>query len=581
MKKIFQNWFHRFLQKLTSASDINNDLPCCVKTCEKSTEPTDATQIQQIFTDAMPKNVDFEHGNDPKSIENRHNYKKKLCTDFKPIQKIEESNSMHQTFHSNKRREILIYDKPKNPFHIKRTLSKMEYNKLANLTPIIKEVMIGLRNVVYSVSAVICCYKNKVKRSFDSIQRKAVVGMKNIIDRVRAMTSRAKCDDALVPDISHTSSSSCNPVKSLRTSIEMFNDDYCLSETVIGIGRNGEVLLASDRQCNRKKVAVKIVKLEKNVKIRDEISGVVIPREIYWLKKVQNIEGCQKCVASYVDEKNAVIVTEYQENTVDLRRFIYNMLIPFKEQIKRYKISDRWLSECEVMKIFQQDILSECEVLKIFQQIVSIVARLEECGITHGDLRTDNILIDGNFKVTLIDFDASTYMEEKIVKDELRFDNFYPPSELKSHHQRMKEKYNTDNYKFISESDIKIAEEMTRLYGIGPVTTWTLGAILAQLLLIEPEIFWESTDLKALESKISASSISPPVKNLLFMCLSQDPNKRPNTKEILEYLYLNLPYIVNNKTEISNKMESERFSIKMTANSKAKAKFFPARRSCV
>ncbi|KAK2711052.1 hypothetical protein QYM36_012278 [Artemia franciscana] len=229
---------------------------------------------------------------------------------------------------------------------------------------------------------------------------------------------------------------------------------------------------------------------------------------------------------------------------------------------------------------FQKEILNECEVLIIFQQIVSIVARLEECGIIHGDLKADNILIDGNFKVTLIDFDASTYMEEKIVKGALRFDNIYPPSELKGHHQRMKEKYNTHKYEFISESDKKIAEEMTRLYEIGPVTTWTLGAILAQLLLLEPIIFWESTDLKALESKISASSISPPVKNLLFMCLNQDPNKRPNTKEILEYLYLNLPYIINNKKEISKKLESERFSIKITANPKAEVEFFPARRSC-
>jgi len=101
------------------------------------------------------------------------------------------------------------------------------------------------------------------------------------------------------------------------------------------------------------------------------------------------------------------------------------------------------LSECKVIKIFQQKVLSECEVLNIFHQIVSIVARLEECRITNGDLRTDNVLIDGNFKVFIIDFDTSTYMEEKIVKCAIPFDNFYLPSELNSHFQRIKEKYNT------------------------------------------------------------------------------------------------------------------------------------------
>jgi len=115
----------------------------------------------------------------------------------------------------------------------------------------------------------------------------------------------------------------------------MFNDDYCLRETVKGKERNGEVLFASDRQYSRKKIVVKIVKLEDNAKIRDEISGVLIQKEIYWLKKVQNIEGCQKCVAFHVDEKkNTVTVTEYQENTMDLCRFIYNRLIPIKEHIK-------------------------------------------------------------------------------------------------------------------------------------------------------------------------------------------------------------------------------------------------------
>ncbi|KAK2712611.1 hypothetical protein QYM36_011334, partial [Artemia franciscana] len=49
---------------------------------------------------------------------------------------------------------------------------------------------------------------------------------------------------------------------------------------------------------------------------------------------------------------------------------------------------------------------------------------------------------------------------------------------------------------------------MNRLCGIGLETIWTLGAILAQLLLIEPETFLESTDLKALESKYLNTEIT-------------------------------------------------------------------------
>jgi hypothetical protein len=89
----------------------------------------------------------------------------------------------------------------------------MENKKLENIPPIIKDMMIGLNTVVYLVSAIIFYYKSKVKRIFYNIRRKAVVRMKNIIDHVRPMISRAKCNDILVPNISHASRSSCDLVK--------------------------------------------------------------------------------------------------------------------------------------------------------------------------------------------------------------------------------------------------------------------------------------------------------------------------------------------------------------------------------
>jgi len=71
----------------------------------------------------------------------------------------------------------------------------------------------------------------------------------------------------------------------------------------------------------------------------------------------------------------------------------------------------------------------------------------------------------------------------------------------------MNEKYNTLSYRLLSESDKKkIMEEMNRLYAIGPMTTWSLGVILAQLLLVEPGTFWESAHSisEAVESRTYA-----------------------------------------------------------------------------
>ncbi|KAK2709299.1 hypothetical protein QYM36_013085 [Artemia franciscana] len=390
---------------------------------------------------------------------------------------------------------------------------------------------------------------NKISFNFRRIHKTIVVGMKNTIDKAKSMVSRAKYEVEPLSNLSKVSRSSCNLEKRSKSCIEMFNDEYCLSKTVLGGGQTGFVHLASERKPNGRKVAVKILKLENVETICDEISGTIIPIELYWLKKVKNIEGCQKYIDSYVDDENAVIVTELPENSLDLNAFLTDILpeaIKHEKDMKKYGIiSGQWWNEYEV--------------LKIFEQIVSIVARLEESGIAHKDLRTNNIIINGGFKVTIIDFGISRKMEEEITKPWPVFDVFYPPSELKSHHLRMTEKYKSVSYDFISESDIKIGKEMLKAYGIGPVTTWSLGAILAQLLQIKQEVFWECTE--ALESRIFSSPISPLAKNILLKCLNQDPNKRPKTKEILEYLHLNMPNIVNTKSEASKQMEHERFLI--------------------
>ncbi|KAK2713012.1 hypothetical protein QYM36_011646 [Artemia franciscana] len=384
--------------------------------------------------------------------------------------------------------------------------------------------------------------KSKIYLDLRRIQEMAGLGVKKSMSLAKAVISRAVCD-GVPSNISYASIGTCNPVKRLRTSMDMFNDNYSLTQIKLGHGRNGDVFLAIGKKSGRK-VAVKIVKLED--RIRDEISGIIFPAEVYWLIKVKDIPGCLKYIDYYFDEKNAIIVTEFQENWLSLNVFIKKM-IDFKEQLQKHGIRENWLTECLV--------------LKIFQQLVSIVAKLEECGIAHKDLRANNMLIDVNFNATLIDFDVAGKMEDEITNPELIYDRWFPPSEINSYHRTMKEKYNTPSYEFLSESDKEIMEEMKRLYAIGPMTTWSLGVILAQLLLVEPDTFWESADSisEAVESRILSNecSVSPLVRKLLFMCLNQDPNKRPSTKEILDYLNLNLPYIINNQIK-----ENKRFSFK-------------------
>ncbi|KAK2713013.1 hypothetical protein QYM36_011647 [Artemia franciscana] len=245
--------------------------------------------------------------------------------------------------------------------------------------------------------------KSKIHLDLRRIQEMAGLGVKKSMSLAKAVISRAVCD-GVPSNISYASIGTCNPVKRLRTSMDMFNDEYCLSQIKLGDGRNGGVFLAKSKY-NGRKVAVKIVKLEDL--IRDDISGIIIPAEIYWLKKVKDIPGCLKYIDFYVDEKNAIIVTEFQENWLSWNVFI-NIMIDFKEQLQKHGIRENWFTECLV--------------LKIFQQIVSIVAKLEECGIAHKDLRANNMLIDVNFNVTLIDFDLDRKMEDEITNPLLVYD---------------------------------------------------------------------------------------------------------------------------------------------------------------
>jgi serine/threonine protein kinase len=80
-----------------------------------------------------------------------------------------------------------------------------------------------------------------------------------------------------------------------------------LSKTVLGDGHNGYVLLAEGKY-NGRKVAAKIVKIEDTRKIQNETSGITIPQETNWLKKVKDIDGCLKYIDFYVDEKYTVTV---------------------------------------------------------------------------------------------------------------------------------------------------------------------------------------------------------------------------------------------------------------------------------
>lgn len=57
--------------------------------------------------------------------------------------------------------------------------------------------------------------------------------------------------------------------------------------------------------------------------------------------------------------------------------------------------------------------------LRLFDELRSLVSRLHDIGIVHGDLSFGNIMLDANRKLYLIDFERASILTEELAKKEL------------------------------------------------------------------------------------------------------------------------------------------------------------------
>ena len=94
--------------------------------------------------------------------------------------------------------------------------------------------------------------------------------------------------------------------------------------------------------------------------------------------------------------------------------------------------------------------LSEAEAAKLFGQILEAVAYLHRSGVFHRDLKTENVIVDGQGRVKIIDFGFSTKAEPM---------------------QRLNLFCGTPNY---MAPEIILKKEY---YG-GPTDVWALGVML-------------------------------------------------------------------------------------------------------
>ncbi|XP_065564540.1 serine/threonine-protein kinase pim-2-like [Artemia franciscana] len=256
------------------------------------------------------------------------------------------------------------------------------------------------------------------------------------------------------------------------TDLEKFRKKYYLHDKKLGKGSYGEVFMGYQRE-NWKPVAVKKIQLN-CVEMLQLDSGRTLPKEVFFLTKVKYIDGCIKLIDHYTVKQECWIVTEYHQNSVTLGEYIFN-----------------------------NQILKENRVLHLFRQIASTVSKLEIAGIAHRDLKCDNILVDENDNVILIDFGLAESLEK--ANENLDWAPVNPPPEK-------------DLQNFL----------------IGPVTTWSLGIILASLLIgmVVSEI---ENPIEIIAKKMDDKNISFLSQNLVFQCLNLNRDCRPSPKNILKH----------------------------------------------
>ncbi|KAI0793203.1 kinase-like domain-containing protein [Abortiporus biennis] len=158
--------------------------------------------------------------------------------------------------------------------------------------------------------------------------------------------------------------------------------------------------------------------------------------------------------------------------------------------------------------------LSENQARYIFAQVVDAVQYLNSQGITHCDIKDENLVIDSELKVKLIDFGSA------IVAD---------PSQPPPYHTLF---FGTTAY---AASEILLKKP----YRAPPAEIWTLGVLLSYLLTGHSPF---PTEQDAINGRVvirdKGGKISKAALNILERCLVKDPTLRADIDEIRSHRWL-------------------------------------------
>lgn len=251
----------------------------------------------------------------------------------------------------------------------------------------------------------------------------------------------------------------------------------------VGQGGFGKVYSAT-RISDGRRVAVKQVPKNKVPKYA-WVHHEEVPMEIMLLRKVNNIEACIHMLEWFEYGDCYLIIMEFPDNCIDLFDYITN-----------------------------SGKLHETEARHLFKQIVDALIQIDKCGVTHRDIKDENILIcedevTGEKKIKIIDFGAGDLTKSAPFNDHEGTRQYSPPEWV----QR-------------------------KTYHHGPLTVWSLGVLLYDMVTGDVPFSRDDQIIRA-RPVFTGKRLSPECINLIKKCCTVNPCARPTLEELLRHPWMN------------------------------------------
>jgi len=282
------------------------------------------------------------------------------------------------------------------------------------------------------------------------------------------MGKSKKCES-----MNSTCTTSFKGEKKCRTPASSLEATYHIAQS-IGTGGFGTVY-SGTRLSDNTPVAIKHI-AKSRVAALTEVDGQMVPIELALMQAAATVDGVIQVYDFYEKSDSYVLVMERPENCQDL--FDY--------------ITDR-------------GVIPEPEARPFFRHVVEMIQGLHNAGVTHRDLKDENLLVDhATNTLRLIDFGSGAFLHDG---EYFEFEGtrvYSPPEWILTHRYRAE-----------------------------PAAVWSLGVLLYDMVC--GDVPFES-DRSIIQANIEFSKpVSDEVKDLIRQCLTIDVACRPTLEQVLQH----------------------------------------------